>query len=83
MNEKMPFLARTVVYLLAFLVPLVLVSVVGFKAVESVRYEGPPKAAKVQAGELPAPPRHDPDKPTAVVLLSNQGAEVTDVLAPY
>jgi transcriptional regulator GlxA family with amidase domain len=83
MNEKMPFLARTVVYLLAFLVPPVLVSVVGFKAVESVRYEGPPKAAKVQAGELPAPPRHDPDKPTAVVLLSNQGAEVTDVLAPY
>src|SRR3546814_1569686 len=33
--------------------------------------------------KLPAPPEHDPDKPTAVVLLSNQGAEVTDVLAPY
>jgi putative intracellular protease/amidase len=83
MNQKMPFLARAVVYLLAFLVPPVLVSVVGFKAVESARYEGPPNAAKVQSGELPAPPRHDPDKPTAVVLLSNQGAEVTDVLAPY
>jgi putative intracellular protease/amidase len=83
MNQKMPFLARAVVYLLAFLVPPVLVSVVGFKAVESDRYEGPPNAAKVQSGELPAPPRHDPDKPTAVVLLSNQGAEVTDVLAPY
>jgi len=83
MNRKMLFLARAAVYLLAFLVPPVLVSVVGFKAVESTRYEGPPDAAQVQAGELPAPPRHDPDKPIAVVLLSNQGAEVTDVLAPY
>jgi putative intracellular protease/amidase len=83
MKRKLLFLARVVVYLLAFLVPPVLVSVVGFKAVESTRYEGPPDAAQVQAGELPVPPRHDPDKPTAVVLLSNQGAEVTDVLAPY
>jgi hypothetical protein len=83
MNRKMLFLARAVVYLLAFLVPPVLISVVGMRAVESARYEGPPDAARVQAGELPAPPRHDPDKPTAVVLLSNQGSEVTDVLAPY
>lgn len=83
MNKKMLFLARAVVYLLAFLVPPVLISVVGFKAVESTRYEGPPNAAKVQSGELPAPPRHDPDKPTAVVLLSNRGTEITDVLAPY
>jgi putative intracellular protease/amidase len=83
MKRKIVFLARAVVYLLAFLVPAVLVSVVGFKAVESTRYEGTPNAAKDQSGELPAPPRHDPDKPTAVVLLSNQGAEVTDVLAPY
>jgi hypothetical protein len=83
MKRKMPFLARAAVYLLAFLIPPVLVSVVGMRAVESTRYEGPPDAAKVQAGELPSPPRHDRDKPTAVVLLSNQGAEVTDVLAPY
>jgi putative intracellular protease/amidase len=81
--EKLPFLARAVVYLLAFLLPPVLVSVAGMKAVESVRYEAPPDAAKVQAGDLPAPPSHDPDKPTAVVLLSNQGSVVTDVLAPY
>ena len=83
MNRKMLYLARAVVYLLAFLVPPVLVSVMGMRAVESARYEAPPDAAKVQAGELPASPSHDPDKPTAVVLLSNQGSEVTDVLAPY
>jgi putative intracellular protease/amidase len=83
MMRRMLFLARALVYLLAFLVPPVLVSVVGMKAVESARYEGPPDAAKVQTEDLPAPPSHDPDKPTAVVLLSNQGSEVTDVLAPY
>ena len=83
MKRKMPFLVRAVVYLLAFLIPPVLVSVVGMRAVESTHYEAPNAAAMVQTGELPAPPRHDPDKPTAVVLLSNQGAEVTDVLAPY
>jgi hypothetical protein len=82
--EKLPFLARAVVYLLEFVVPPVLVSFAGVRAgAESARYEGPPAAARVQAGELPAPPRHDPDKPTAVVLLSNRGSEVADVLAPY
>ena len=83
MKTKLLFLARVVVYLLAFLVPPVLISVVGMIAVESARYEAPPEAAMVQAGKLPVPPRHDPDKPTAVVLLSNQGSEVADVLAPY
>jgi putative intracellular protease/amidase len=82
-KRKMLFLVRAVVYLLAFLVPPLLVGVAGVKAVESARYEAPPDAAMVQTGEFPASPRHDPDKPTAVVLLSNQGSEVTDVLAPY
>ena len=83
MNRKLLWLARAVVYLLAFVVPPVLVGVVGVKAALSDRYEGPPDAARVQTGRFPVPPRHDPDKPTAVVLLSNQGSEVTDVLAPY
>lgn len=82
-NRKVLFVVRAVVYLLAFLVPLLLVSVVGVKAALSDRYEGPPAAARGQAGELPAPPRHDPDKPTAVVMLDKGGSEVTDVLAPY
>src|ERR687893_2316266 len=83
MGRKLPLLARSVVYLMALIVPPVLVAVFGVKAGLADRYEGPPDAAIVQAGELPAPPRHDPDKPTAVVLLSNRGTEVTDVLAPY
>jgi transcriptional regulator GlxA family with amidase domain len=83
MRRKLPLLARIAVYLLAFIVPPVLISVVGVKAGLSDRYEGPSDAARIQAGEFPSTPRHDPDKPTAVVLLSNRGSEVTDVLAPY
>src|SRR5215217_4351458 len=80
MRRKMLFLARTVVYLLAFLVPPLLVGVVGTKAAESARYDGPPAAENGSSEMYPAPPKHDPDKPTAVVLLSNGGSEVTDVL---
>src|ERR687894_1380450 len=83
MGRKLPLLARSVVYLMALIVPPVLVAVFGVKAGLADRYEGPPAAARAQAGELPASPGHDPDKPTAVVLLSNRGSEVTDVLAPY
>jgi hypothetical protein len=80
-KSKLPFLVRVAVYLLTFLTPPVLVGIVGMNAAETGRYEGPPTAAKV--GKAPEPPRHDPDKPTAVVVLGNGGSEVTDVLAPY
>ena len=33
--------------------------------------------------ETVAPPVHDPDRPTAVVVLGPGGANVADVLAPY
>jgi putative intracellular protease/amidase len=83
MKWKLLFLARAVVYLLAFLVPPLLIGVGGLKTDEAARYEESPATSHVRAGELPAPPEHDADKPTAVVLLSNQGSEVADVLAPY
>ena len=83
MRRKMLFSARIAVYLLAFILPPVLVAVVGVKSALSDRYERPPDAVTVAAGAYPAPPKHDPDKPTAVVLLNNGGSEVTDVLAPY
>jgi putative intracellular protease/amidase len=83
MRRKLLSLVRVVVCLMALIVPPVLISVFGVKAALSDRYEGPPAAAEIRSNELPAPPSHDPDKPTAVVLLSNRGSEVTDVLAPY
>lgn len=83
MSSKLAFLTRVVIYLLAFIVPPVLVSVMGIKASLADRYERPLAATEGRLEELPAPPTHDPDRPTAVVLLSGRGSEVTDVLAPY
>jgi putative intracellular protease/amidase len=82
-KRKLLFLTRAVIYLLVFLVPPVLVGVAGVNAAEAGRYEGTPAAAKVGSGEGLASPEHNPDKPTAVVLLGNEGSEVTDVLARY
>ena len=52
MNRKMLFLAKAVVYVLAFLVPPVLITVVGMRAVESARYEGPHAAAVVMLSHV-------------------------------
>jgi hypothetical protein len=47
---KLLFLARAVVYLLAFLVPPLLVSFAGVRAAESDRYEALPPRRTVAAG---------------------------------
>lgn len=84
MRKKLLVLARIAIYLSAFLVPPVLVGVFGMYANESDTYEKPARsAASVDAQEAASPPEQDDTKPTAVVLMSNQGSEVTDVLAPY
>ncbi|SHN38448.1 DJ-1/PfpI family protein [Cryptosporangium aurantiacum] len=71
--------ARIAVYLVAFVVPPVLISVVGVRAALADRYEPPPGERSAQV----AVPAHDPAKPTAVVLLNHGGTEVTDALAPF
>src|SRR3712207_5046723 len=84
MRKKLLTLARTAVYLLAFLVAPVLFGVVGMHAAESATYEKPQRTpTSFGAQKAPAPPEQDATKPTAVVLMSNEGSEVTDVLAPY
>jgi transcriptional regulator GlxA family with amidase domain len=73
-------LARLGLYLLAFVLPPLAVGASATSSAISSRYAPQPAPA---IAELPTPPTHDPDKPTAVVLLGASGAEVTDVLAPY
>jgi hypothetical protein len=54
MNRKLPSLARAAVYLLAFVVPPVLVGVVGVKAALSYRYEGrPPRGPRPGSSRRP------------------------------
>jgi hypothetical protein len=56
MKRKMIFLARAMAYLLAFLVPPLLVSVVGMKAAESARYEA---GIATRCAPAPTSPRGD------------------------
>jgi putative intracellular protease/amidase len=69
---------RVIAYLLAALVPPVLVGglVLHGRLMAGVAPVPAPRT-------LPQPPAHDPQLPTAVVLTGNTGAESIDVLAPY
>ncbi|GAA3384698.1 DJ-1/PfpI family protein [Cryptosporangium minutisporangium] len=79
MSRILTRIARVAVYLIAFVVPPVLISVFGVRAAQADRYEPPPAERSAQV----TPPAHDPAKPTAVVLLNHGGTEVTDALAPF
>jgi putative intracellular protease/amidase len=80
MRNPVFMLARLGLYLLAFALPPLVVGAYATSAAISSRYAPQPAPA---IAELPTTPTHDPDKPTAVVLLGASGAQITDVLAPY
>lgn len=71
---------RCFAFLLAFLLPPVAAGAAGvirtMAAMHTTPDAAPPRPANAGAA-------HDPDKPTAVVVLGANGAQVTDVLAPY
>jgi putative intracellular protease/amidase len=69
---------RVLAYVAAFAVLPVGVGFAGAQAYQASRY-GQPEAT---AATAPVP-THDPDKPTAVIVVGNAGANVADVLVPY
>jgi putative intracellular protease/amidase len=75
-------LVRTAAYVLAFVAPPVIAAVVGVSSTISGAYEPAATSVASPTATLPVA-AHDPAKPTAVVVLSNAGSQVTDVLAPY
>jgi putative intracellular protease/amidase len=80
MKNSVFVLARLGLYLLAFVLPPLVVGAYATNAAISSRYARQPTPV---FAELPAAPVYDPAKPNAVVLLGAAGAQVTDVLAPY
>lgn len=72
---------RAIISTLAFLFPALLVGVI--VASVSVSNWMSVKEPGGVPKQLPEPPPYDPDKPTAVVLISNEGTESTDLLAPF
>jgi len=74
-------LVRVGVVAVAFVAPPVVVGALTASSYLDTIYE-PPADVGVPAS-VGAAPAHDPSKPTAVVLVGNQGANVADALAPY
>lgn len=82
MNVKK--LARSVVkgigYILALVAPPL---VVGFLLVMKANVAMTAPAAQPFIAPDLAPPPYDPSKPTVAIVASNNGTEITDLLAPY
>jgi AraC family transcriptional regulator, transcriptional activator FtrA len=77
---------RTLVRALAYALAIVLVPLLTGVAGLGVRIAGALRAdtnPPPYTGDLPAPPPHDPAKPTAVIIAANSGTEGSDFLAPY
>ena len=75
-------LGRAVCYLLAIVAPPVLAGATGMSAAISGAYQPAATYSVNGSASLPVV-GYDPSKPTAVLVLSNAGSQVTDVLAPY
>ncbi|WFE44098.1 DJ-1/PfpI family protein [Verrucosispora sp. WMMD1129] len=74
-------LTRGAVVLLAFLAVPAATFAAGLHTFDRDRYAQPDADAAAIAAAVP--PAHDPGKPTAVVVVGNDGANIADTLVPY
>lgn len=71
---------KTVLYVLAFVAPVIALTYVLITRANATMTA--PPAQPFTGAALP-PPIHDPAKPTVAIVASNNGTEITDLLAPY
>ncbi len=71
---------KPAVYVLAFVLPMLAASLVGTLVAFGRASAGEPPPF---TESLPAPPGHDPSKPTAVLVAGTRGTEIIDFLPPY
>jgi AraC family transcriptional regulator, transcriptional activator FtrA len=78
----MSLISRSLLYLAAFIVPIVLTGALGI--VRSVHTSLPRPADDLSASiVLPPAPPYDAAKPTVAVVLGSEIHEITDVIGPY
>jgi AraC family transcriptional regulator, transcriptional activator FtrA len=77
----MQIVFRSILYLASFIIPIVLTGALGVAT--SVRTSMPRAAGDVAALVPPAPPPHDPSKPTVAVALGAEVHEIVDTIGPY
>lgn len=71
---------KSAIYLFAFVAPVVGLSYYVFMSANLAMIAAPEQPF---TGATPQPPSHDPAKPTVAIIASNNGTEITDLLAPY
>jgi transcriptional regulator GlxA family with amidase domain len=76
-------LGRVALMVFAVLAVPVIVAALGVARATGQTYTARDVSAPPVSVDAVAPPAHDPAKPTAVIVLSLQGTNVADVLAPY
>jgi AraC family transcriptional regulator, transcriptional activator FtrA len=75
---------RSLIYLAAFIVPIILTGTIGLITSVNTSIPRPADAAAHAATVVPPPaPRYDASKPTVAVVLGEQEHEVTDTIGPY
>src|SRR5687768_16374916 len=80
----MRLIFRSLIYLAAFIVPIVLTGTIGLITSVNTSIPRPADAAAHAATVVPPPPpRYDAIKPTVAVVLGEQEHEVTDTIGPY
>ncbi|MDJ0572462.1 MAG: DJ-1/PfpI family protein [Pleurocapsa sp. MO_192.B19] len=79
MNSK-PVFSQIIAYILAFVLPPLIIGAMAIAFSFSALMHGSPEHFSTQGVNFPS---YDRSKQTAVILVSNEGTEITDLLVPY
>ena len=82
MKKFFKVVLRIVVYILAFILPIVALAAVGFQSTVGLASK-PAHWAVIPKGTSPHTKSFDPTKPTVAIVLGNDQTEITDFLIPY
>ena len=80
MTSVKRYLSKIIAYTLAFVLPPLIIGILAIAISFSDLMHGNPEYFSTQGIN---PPSYDRDKQTAVILVSNEGTETTDLLVPY
>ena len=74
------YIGKIITYTLAFILPPVIVGILGIVISFSSLMHGNSEYFSTQGINFPS---YDSSKKTAIILVSNEGTEITDLLVPY